>query len=415
MNFTAKNTSINQENKTSVVTAPCYENDPSSVKLGRIIAYSVLILASLAGNILIIAVLRKYRRARKTINYTVVNMTVASLVITTTYMPRLIPMFLIGTVWLIDGDMGYALCKIVPFLHGVAILTLVLTLLASSVDTFCAVVFPMKNLFNAKVAKFAIFLTWALAIAGRLPYFIALRTKISKGRQLCSSSLNNAFNNENSREIYYTFLLVTFYAIPWLVIFSFYAAIVVTLKTGKTVPHQESVITAVRLNRARGKATRNVIKMMMIITFVFLVCWIAYFLAQLAFSRVPCSFRFWRLFLAHCNCAINPVLFAVFNTTVRRGIKDIARKSRRFCICANSPRSTLSQNTLKRRKIYISPNRPTEFSVNESMNMTSFTREIKRKGASRRKVGEAELGIANGVIQKNSACATVVLSFKTLE
>ena len=151
MNFTAKNTSINRENKTSVFTALCYVNDPFSVKLGRIIAYSVLILASLAGNILIIAVLRKYGRARKTINYSVANMAVASLVITTTYMPRLIPMFLVGTVWLVDGDMGYALCKIVPFLHGVAILASVLTLLESSFDTFCAVVFPMKNLFNAKL------------------------------------------------------------------------------------------------------------------------------------------------------------------------------------------------------------------------------------------------------------------------
>ena len=410
MNFTAKNTSINRENKASVFTALCYVNDPFSVKLGRIIAYSVLILASLAGNILIIAVLRKYGRARKTINYSVANMAVASLVITTTYMPRLIPMFLVGTVWLVDGNMGYALCKIVPFLHGVAILASVLTLLESSFDTFCAVVFPMKNLFNAKVAKFAIFLTWALAVVGRLPYLIALRTKISQGRQVCGSSLNNAFNNENSREIYYTFLLVTFYALPWLAIFSFYTTIVTILKTGKTAPLQESMITAMRLNRARGKATRNVIKMMLIITLVFLVCWITYFLAQLAFSKVPCSFRFWRLFMAHCNCAINPVLFAVFNTTVRRGIKDIARKSPSFYNWANFPRRTLGQNTLNRRKIYIFPKRP----INESMNMTNFSRAI-RKGVSLRKVGEVELGIMNGGIQKNSMNTTAVLSFKTLE
>ena len=245
---------------------------------------------------------------------------------------------------------------------------------------------------------------------GRLPYLIALRTKISKGRQVCGSSLNNAFNNENSREIYYTFLLVTFYALPWLAIFSFYTTIVTILKTGKTAPRQERMITAMRLNRTRGKATRNVIKMMLIITLVFLVCWIAYFLAQLAFSKVPCSFRFWRLFMAHCNCAINPVLFAIFNTTLRRGVKDIARKSRSFYNWANFPRSTLRQNTLNRRNIYIFPKRP----INESMNMTNFSRAI-RKGVSRRKVGEVELGIMNGGIQKNSINTTAVLSFKTLE
>jgi len=185
---------------------------------------------------------------------------------------------------------------------------------------------------------------------------------------------------------------------------------VTILKTGKTAPRQESMITAMRLNRARGKATRNVIKMMLIITLVFLVCWITYFLAQLAFSKVPCSFRFWRLFMAHCNCAINPVLFAVFNTTVRRGIKDIARKSPSFYNWANFPRRTLGQNTLNRRKIYIFPKRP----INESMNMTNFSRAI-RKGVSLRKVGEVELGIMNGGIKKNSMNTTAVLSFKTLE
>lgn len=409
MSFPTNNTTVHGDR--SVLSTPCYVNDPFRVKLGRIVAYSVLILASLVGNILIITVIRKYGKARKTINYTVVNMAVASLVITTSYMPRLIPMFLFGTAWLVNGAMGYVLCKIVPFLHGVAILASVLNLLASSLDTFCALVFPMRNFFTAKAAKFAIFLTWFLAILGRLPYLIALRTKISKGRQICSSSLNNAFNSTNSREIYYTFLLVTFYAIPWLAIFGFYSAIVVILKTGKT-PRQESV-TAVRVTKARERATRNVIKMMLIITLVFLICWITYFLAQLAFNRVPCSVRFWRLFLVHCNCAINPVLFAVFNTTARRGIKDIVRKWRRFRVCLGFLRNVSQGRVFKRNKIYISPKRPTSFSINASMKMSDFS-EIRRKRVSRKNAGEAELGIVNEEVSQKNIFTAAILSFKTL-
>ena len=409
MVFPTNNTTV-QGNK-SVVSTACYVSDPFCVKLGRIVAYSVLILASLIGNIPIIIIIRKYGRARKTINYTVVNMAVTSLVITTSYMPRLIPMFLFGTIWLIGGAVGYALCKLVPFLHGVAILASVLNLLASSLDTFCAVVFPMRNFFTAKAAKFAIFLTWLLAILGRLPYLIALQTKISKGRQICSSSLNNAFNSTNSREIYYTFLLVTFYAIPWLVIFCFYSTIVMVLKMGKT-PRQESA-TAVRATRARERATRNVIKMMLIVTFVFLICWITYFLAQLTFSRVPCSVRFWRLFLAHCNCAINPVIFAVFNKTVRRGLKDIVGRSRQLCTCLGFLRNVSQGQVFKRNKIYISPKRPTVFSINASVKMSDFS-EIRRKRVSRTNTGEAELGIVNEEIRNKRIFAATVLSFKTL-
>lgn len=412
MTFAFNNSSAVERDK-SVVSTACYLNDSMSVKLGRIIAYSLLILVSLFGNILIIAVIRKYGRRRKTINFTVMNMAVASLVITTFYMPRLIPMYLLGPVWLVDGDLGYALCKIVPFLHGVAIVASVLTLLASSLDTFCAVVFPMKNLFTVKTAKVAVFLTWALAFLARLPYFMALRTKISKGRHICSSNLNNAFSNENSREIYYTFLLLAFYAVPWLVIFCVYSTIVVILKTS-TTPRQESV-TALRLTRARQRATRNVIKMMLVITFVFLVCWISYFLAQLAFSKVPCSFRFWRLFLAHCNGAINPVLFAILNTTVRRGIKDVLKKSKQFCICAGFLSNYLREKSFIRKKIYISPLRPTAFSLNASVTGTNYSG--RRMGeCHRNRVGTIEHSIANGENPKNTtiAFATTLLSFKPL-
>ena len=225
MNFSSNNTSDNGTGNTAAASTVCYVNDPFSIKVARIVAYGVLILASLIGNSLVVTLVCKYGRARKTINLAVVNMAVANLVITIVYMPRLIPMFLIGTVWLVEGDLGYALCKIIPFLHHVAVIASVLTLLTSGLDTFCAVIFPLKNPFTTKIARLAIFLTWALAIAARLPYLLSLRTKTSKGKQICGSDLSKLFNNENARDIYYTFLFVMFYVLPWLGIFTFYLTI----------------------------------------------------------------------------------------------------------------------------------------------------------------------------------------------
>ena len=409
MKFSSNDTSGNVTSGTTTASTACYVNDPLSIKLARVVAYSVLILASLIGNILIVTLVCKYGRARKTINLAVVNMAVANLVITTVYMPRLIPMFLIGTAWLVEGGLGYALCKIVPFLHHVAIISSVLTLLTSGLDIFCAVVFPLKNAFTTKVARLAIFLTWALAIAARLPYLISLRTKTSKGKQTCRSDLKKTFNNEDARKIYYTFLFVMFYVVPWMAIFILYLIIAIKLKTGKT-PRQEST-TAVRLKELRVRATRNVIKMMIVITLVFLVCWIAYFLAQVGFKNVPCSFRFWRLFLAHCNCAINPVLFVIFNTTVRRGIQDIARRFRALhrhnYVCDTSLGTIFQTTIIKKRKLYISPgkhksrSRSKAFSINATINMTTAG-ESNRRAATRTKVGDAdELGIGNLGIEEN--------------
>lgn len=422
MNFSSNDTSSIGTSNTKTASTACYVNDPFSIKLARIVAYSILILASLIGNMLIVMLVGKYGRARKTINLAVVNMAVANLVITTMYMPRLIPMFMIGTVWLVEGDLGYALCMIIPFLHHVAIIASVLTLLTSGLDTFCAMVFPLKKPFTTKVARLAIFLTWALAIVARLPYLISLRTKTSKGKQTCGSDLNKLFNNENARDIYYMFLFVMFYVLPWLAIFIFYLIIAIKLKTGKT-PRQESA-TAARLKELRVKATRNVIKMMIIITLVFLICWIAYFLAQIAYSKVPCSFRFWRLFLAHCNCAINPVLFAVFNTTVRRGIKDVVRKfrtsPRHNYVCDTFLGSIFQTTTIKKRKLYMSPakrkGRSLTFSINATINMATVG-ESNRRAATRRKVDNvAEVGIVNqGEIEENNSSPNETLSFNTLK
>ena len=416
MNFSSNDTASNGTSSTSTVSTACYVNNAFSIKVARIVAYSVLILASLIGNILIVTLVCKYGRARKTINLAVLNMAVANLVITTVYMPRLIPMFLIGTVWLVEGDFGYALCKMVPFLHHVAIIASVLTLLTSGLDTFCAVVFPLKTIFTTKVARLAIFLTWALAIAARLPYLMSLRTKTSKGKQICGSDLSTLFNNENARDIYYTFLFVMFYVLPWLAIFIFYLIIAIKLKTGKT-PLQEST-TAARLKELRVKATRNVIKMMTVITLVFLVCWIAYFLAQVAFGTVPCSFRFWRLFLAHCNCAINPVLFVVFDPTVRTGIKDIARKYRASHRLSYVCDTFFSTAATKKQKLSISPtkrkSRAWEFSINATTNTTTVG-ESGRRTLTRRNVGNADdLGIRNQGIEENHNSPNECLSFSTL-
>ena len=419
MNFASNNSSLNEPgNEASSSSTACYVNDTWSVKLGRIIAYSVLILASLLGNIFIIAVVHKYGKTRKTVNYAVVNMAAASLIITTTYMPRLIPMFLIGSDWLVQGSAGYALCKTVPFLHGVAILASVMTLLASSVDTFLAVVFPLKKLFTPKVAKLAIFLTWALSVISRLPYLLALKTKMSGARQICSGRLDNAFSNENARAIYYTFLLITFYAFPWLAILIFYSTVAFILKRGKT-PRQEG-ITAVRLNRARGRATKKVLKMMVVITIVFLVCWITYFLVFLIFSKVPCSVRFWRLFLAHCNCAINPILFSVFNTTVQRGIRDVLRKCRgsaRQSSDSDGFLGSIFTRAMKRKKMYISPRRkPTAFSIDVSLNMATFNGISRKTEASRGKVAESELGsIINEGFYRKASYTNSIISFRNLE
>ena len=296
------------------VSSGCFVDDSTTVKALRIASYCFLILTSLLGNSLVISVVVKYRKMRKATNFFIANMAVADLIVTIVYMPRLIVMFVAGSTW-IKGTFGLVLCKIVPFLHGVSLLVSILTLLLISIERLCAITLPLKRIFTPKITKIAMATVWVIAHLARMPYLLALTTTSLNGRELCSSRLERFFGKLEARDIYYSILLVAFYAVPLVVIIASYSSIVLFLKRLRAPGSQ---ISGKRLDDRRAKAVRKVVRMMVIVTFAFVACWITYFVAQVLHSNVPCALRFWRLFLAHSNSALNPCIYALFNTSYRR-------------------------------------------------------------------------------------------------
>lgn len=72
---------------------------------------------------------------------------------------------------------------------------------------------------------------------------------------------------------------------------------------------------------------------------------------------------------------------------------------------------------MKRGKFYISPRRPTAFSIAESFNLTNLSQINRKLRASGRRVGAVELGIINEGLgrQNNTTFKTSILSFNTLK
>lgn len=305
-----------------------FGGDPKAVQVARIVAYCLIIVISTIGNSVIIAVVCRESSTRKlAVNTLIVNLAATDLTITLMYMPRAIVIWLQGTKWFVEGTFGRVLCKTVPFVHGVSILVSILTLLAMAVDRLFVIVFPFKQKFTVNAFRFIIAFVWLLAIAVRFPYLYSLKLEYIEGREefICSADLERAFDNKQARKIYYTFLLVVFYGFPFIVIIASYAAIVVTLRRNKPLPD----------GRPRGRtgqkildrASRKVSNMLLTVTAAFLFCWLTYFVAQIVYDPIPCSWRFWRLFLAHSNSALNPCLFAVFNQKFRRAYKHLFTSS----------------------------------------------------------------------------------------
>ena len=291
--------------------------------------YCILVIVSLCGNSAIITVVWKVRRMRKTINFFIVNMCIADLLITL-YMPRSISVSFTGYRWLVGGILGLIFCKFSVFMHQTAIAVSIFTVIAISCDRFFAVVFPLKTFITKKICQIIIAFTWILSAAIRLPMLYGLKVTVGKNGYLgCLLSLDDAFY-KGAEKNYYQFTLIGLFAVPLSVIVILYSGIFISLRLRKS-PGEVVPRGVGREHRRDAVITKKVLRMVFIVVVVFVLCWLLFFIQLILFSykiRVPCEVLFWRLFLAHLNSGINPILYLVLNENYREGVKNLIRRWR---------------------------------------------------------------------------------------
>lgn len=302
----------------------CFVSDSIAVKLARITAYCILMVISLVGNSVIISVVWKEARMRKTINFFIVNMCAADLLITL-YMPRVMSLSYAGYEWQVNGIIGLIFCKLSVFMHETAITTSIFTVVAISSDRFFAVVFPLKNFVTKKVCRLLIVAIWISSVLIRLPMLYGLRLGLDKtGKLGCFLSLDDTFN-EGAAKTYYQFTLISLFAIPLSAIAVLYSGILITLKLRK-VPGGDVSDIAGREQRRNSVTKKKVLRLVMTVVALFFFCWLLYFIWLILWSykiQVPCEVLFLRLFLAHVNSALNPCLYLLLNENFHEGFKNI--------------------------------------------------------------------------------------------
>ena len=324
----ANETSNQTRGNQSVINGECFVHDLLAIKMSRIIPYCILLIVSLIGNSLIIAVVWKEQRMRKTVNFFIVNMCVADLLITL-YMPRVMSVWYSGYMWQVRGTLGLIFCKFAVFTHQTAICVSIFTVVAISCDRFFAVVLPLKTIITKTVCKIILAMIWISSIVIRLPMLYGLETVYDRyGKWSCSLSLDDVFY-KGAEKTYYKFTLIGLFAVPLSVTAVLYTGILISLKLRKA-PGEEVLRSMGRQRRRDAAIKRKVLRMVLIVVAVFVLCWILYFVQLILFSykiQVSCDVLFLRLFLAHLNSSINPCLYLLLNENFRGGVKSILRRS----------------------------------------------------------------------------------------
>ena len=334
-----------------------YQSDTTTSKEVKVFCYCVLLLLSVLGNSLLIAIIMKKKRMQTVTNYLIANVAVSDILITVVAVPRKITEILLGPRrWLIDGLLGSVLCKSVFFLQDITISVSILSLVAMSIDRYRGIVFPLRQQYMkpGKLCKFIIPLIWFVSMGLHAVYFHVFQILTDGNKTICAPSWAHRFNGRKSQEVYFVIIFVCLIAIPTCVVTLLYSVVILNLKrNGNTRRKYPSRCLASRRLKEDTKVVRNIIAILL----AFIVCIIPisvygilfYFVWDWSMPSGMENFGFAAFFVLYSNASINPCIYFSLNDKYRKGLLDILKV---FNIVRRTVSKSTESLTLMRLKTY---------------------------------------------------------------
>jgi len=304
----------------------------------KAVAYFIILIVSLVGNLLVLFITYKNKQLRKSISFFVFNMAVSDLFNPLTIMPIQIVHIISGSdSWKVDRPwmLGNILCKLSYFLPDVSLVVSIESLLLISMDRFVATIFPLyTKLESLKARVISILFTWIVAIAVHAPYLYTFRLRMRPydKKAYCKSSWGPDHVETNKRFVTATF--ITFILVPICVFAIVYSTIAWVLKKKNKQTKQQLSYR----QRYREQQLRKIVRMSMTLILCFVVCMIPQLC--LLFARIflwnwgeppICTLRtvipFIAMFMMHSWSAVNPCISLICMKIYRNSLRKILSMS----------------------------------------------------------------------------------------
>ncbi|XP_008291691.1 opsin-1, short-wave-sensitive 2 [Stegastes partitus] len=222
-----------------------------------------LFVAGTAINVLTIACTVQYKKLRSHLNYILVNLAVANLLVSS--VGSFTCFYCFAFRYMILGPLG---CKIEGFTATIGGMVSLWSLAVIAVERWLVVCKPLGNFsFQANHALGLCALTWVFALCAAVPPLVGWSRYIPEGMQ-CSCgpdwyTTDNKFNNES----FVLFLFCFCFSVPFTTIVFCYSQLLFMVKSAAKA-QADSVSTQ--------KAEREVTKMVIVMVLGFLVCYLPY-------------------------------------------------------------------------------------------------------------------------------------------
>ena len=129
--------------------------------------------------------------------------------------PTLLSLIHRTNIWLIGGQFGPALCKLVHFFTDICNIVSMQNLVLITVDRFVAVVFPLRSpLIRSKLCPFFILATWIGSAAIISPHLFTYQLVEYSGEMRCDTRWKKAFGESSSLADYPLGMLYSVYIYP---------------------------------------------------------------------------------------------------------------------------------------------------------------------------------------------------------
>ncbi|XP_047465209.1 cholecystokinin receptor type A [Mugil cephalus] len=336
----------------------------------RIVLYSLIFLLSVLGNGLIITVLVRNKRMRTVTNLFLLSLSVSDLMVSLVCIPfTLIPNLMR------DFIFGIGICKLVMYFMGVSVSVSTFNLVAISLERYSAICNPLTSRVwqtKSHAAK-VITATWVASFILMLPYPISSTLKpFTRLNNSTGHMCRLVWPNDTIQQSWYVSLLLLLFLIPGIVMMTAYGLISLELYRGikfelssrksrdrqsscgsikpgdsdgcylqpskkKSVPVNASKpadSSKPMVGRVCGAnstsnlmAKKRVIRMLLVIVFLFFLCWTPVFVvnAWQAFDRrsayrltgAPISFIH---LLSYTSACVNPIIYCFMNKRFRQGM-----------------------------------------------------------------------------------------------
>lgn len=267
-------------------------------------------------NLLVIISISHFKQLHTPTNLLIMSLAVADLLVGLIVMPVNI-LDLIDSCWYL----GKTMCALYPVLNYISVSASAGSLVFIAVDRYIAVSNPLFYSTRMTICKtsFFISLTWSCAILYNILFYLF------NGHLLHPDMINKCVGECVVVQTHAASMIDLFVSF----IGPCFAMLFLYLRIFKVARYQVKSINALECDNAHGRGVKSVknkaVKTLGIVIFVYLSCWIPYYLNSMYVQSLSSMSLVWIVlnWLIYINSSVNPLIYAIFYPWFRASVKFI--------------------------------------------------------------------------------------------